>query len=121
VPGLPLVTADPIELQQILVNLIRNARDALAGRPGHVRIVTGQGEGRVEVTVTDDGPGVPPDQRARLFDPFVSHREGGVGLGLYVSRRLAEEAGGTLELVASTSGAAFRLRVPPAPEREKTR
>jgi two-component system NtrC family sensor kinase len=111
-PGLPLVTADPIELQQILVNVIRNARDALAGRTGRVRIVTAFSDGHVEATVADDGPGVPSDVRARIFNPFVTHREGGVGLGLYLSRRIAEQAGGTLELVTSDVGATFRLRVP---------
>jgi signal transduction histidine kinase len=69
----------------------------------------------VEAIVEDDGPGVPADVRARLFSPFSTGRPSGNGLGLYISRSLAEEAGGTLELLDVGPGAHFRLRLPAAP------
>ncbi|HEY3351966.1 MAG TPA: ATP-binding protein [Polyangia bacterium] len=112
-PDLPAVAADPIEIQQVLVNLVRNARDALGNRPGRVRIATAADDAAVTATVTDDGPGVPAEMRTRLFQPFATGgKEGGLGLGLFLSRQLAEAAGGALELLDGDRGAAFRLRLP---------
>jgi signal transduction histidine kinase len=73
----------------------------------------------VEVTVADDGPGVPAEVRARLFTPFASGNSTGSGLGLWLSRRLAVDAGGSLDLVDATQdagGATFRLVLPRAQE-----
>jgi signal transduction histidine kinase len=110
----PPVSADQIALEQIFGNLLRNALEAVSGRNGRIRVSTAQFEGGVEAIVEDDGPGVPPDLRARLFSPFSTGRESGTGLGLYISRSLAEEAGGALDLLAEGPGGRFRLRVPAA-------
>jgi C4-dicarboxylate-specific signal transduction histidine kinase len=112
-PHLPRAVADAVELQQILVNLIRNAREAVGEQPGHIRIATGAAAEAVTVTVEDSGPGVPPELQARLFQPFATAgKAGGLGLGLYLSRRLAEEVGGTLALAPTERGAMFRLSIP---------
>ncbi len=111
---MPAVSADQIALEQIFGNLLRNALEAVAGGNGRIRVSTAQVEGGVEAIVEDDGPGVPADQRARLFSPFSTGRESGTGLGLYISRSLAEEAGGALELLEEGPGARFRLRLPAA-------
>jgi two-component system C4-dicarboxylate transport sensor histidine kinase DctB len=112
---LPPVALDTVGVQQIVVNLVRNARDAVAERQGHVRVVTRLLEQAVEVTVADDGPGVPAEIRERLFTPFATGKATGSGLGLWLSRRLAVEANGTLELLDADGGATFRLRLPHAP------
>lgn len=118
-PALPPVTLDSVGVQQVLVNLVRNAREAVAERQGHVRIVARAVAQAVEVTVADDGPGVPAEVRARLFTPFASGNSTGSGLGLWLSRRLAVDAGGSLDLVDATQdagGATFRLVLPRAQE-----
>jgi signal transduction histidine kinase len=110
---LPEVGVDLVSLQQILINLLANARDAIAGGQGAIRVRTALVDGMVEVSVSDDGPGVPAALKPRLFEPFATGKAGGVGLGLALSRTIAERAGGTLELVDSDVGATFRLRLPP--------
>ena len=112
-PDLPPVAAEQIAVEQILGNLLRNALEAVAPTHGRVRIRTSAVEGGVEVLIDDDGPGVPEAQRARLFTPFASGRAGGSGLGLYISKALATEAAGSLELLEGEGGARFRLRLPP--------
>jgi two-component system NtrC family sensor kinase len=105
-------------LQQILVNLLVNALQAV-GKKGRLTVTTGQGQpGRVQVTVADDGPGIPPEIAGRIFEPFFTTKpEGqGTGLGLSICYRIAEEHGGTIhhEPVPG-GGASFVLEVPAAP------
>ena len=104
---------------QILSNLLSNV-EKYAG-PGASCHITGQADGRtLTLTVADDGPGVPPAAREKIFRPFGRAREGtregvsGTGLGLSISRDLAARMGGTLELLPSAKGAAFRLVIPTA-------
>jgi C4-dicarboxylate-specific signal transduction histidine kinase len=111
-PSLPPVALDSVGVQQVLINLVRNAREAVAEREGHIRIAARPAADGVEVTVADDGPGVPAEVRARLFTPFATGTATGSGLGLWLSRRLATDAGGSLELVDAPGGATFRLRLP---------
>ncbi len=87
----------------------------LASKPRPPRIVTRARveDGRVVVRVVDDGPGVPAEIRATLFDPLVTRRGGGTGLGLALARRIAEAHGATLALEASETGATFALAFPP--------
>jgi len=108
---LPAVKAPLVVAQQILVNLIGNARDALGDGGGTIRVRTWDDEA-VVAQVEDSGPGVP--EGVDVFEPFVTSKDSGTGLGLWVSRTLAERAGGTLELVPSSAGAAFCLRLPKA-------
>jgi signal transduction histidine kinase len=69
---------------------------------------------RVAITVSDDGPGVPPDIASTLFDPLVTARAGGTGLGLALARRIADAHGGAIALVPSATGATFRVELPGA-------
>jgi len=108
----PRVDADPFAIRQLLLNLLLNALDFARTR---ISIRTARTtDGRAEVTVTDDGPGVPPENRDRIFQRFVTTRPGGNGLGLSTSREIAQAHGGTLTLRDGGSGAAFVLTLPPA-------
>lgn len=104
------VTADRIRLEQILINLIQNARDALTDTPS-ARIaidVAADAPDRVYVTVHDNGPGLPPDTARTLFTPFVTTKPEGLGLGLGIARDIAREFGGALNIAPSRlGGAAF--------------
>ncbi|HSX53723.1 MAG TPA: ATP-binding protein, partial [Sphingomonas sp.] len=110
------VTADRVRLEQILINLIQNALDALAERDGGViRIVTTRAADRVGIDVADNGPGVPGELAGELFMPFVTGRAEGLGLGLPIARNIARDFGGELEPITSPlGGAAFRLTLPAA-------
>jgi two-component system C4-dicarboxylate transport sensor histidine kinase DctB len=110
-PGMRCI-ADRVRLEQILVNLLQNALDALTGRPDpRIRIETRE-QGDIAITVADNGPGIAPDVADNLFTPFVTGKADGLGLGLGIARDIAREFGGALDSVASPlGGAAFRLEV----------
>jgi signal transduction histidine kinase len=110
---------DPVRLQQILVNLLSNAvRHSPSG--GCIRVTLRSVGHRIEFVVQDEGPGIPVEIQERIFDPFERfdpHSGVGTGLGLPVSRRLAEVLGGRLTLMSETgAGAAFMLSLPLSPE-----
>ena len=115
------VDADPDQLHRILVNLMRNARQAIEGDAtrqisgrGVVRLSAFPQDGETVIRIADDGPGIPPKMSQQLFDPFVSGRASdGAGLGLTISRELATAHGGSLTLVETgPSGTTFELRLP---------
>ena len=116
-PLLPSVIGDANRLEQVIVNLLSNALDALRAVTPPRRLTvdsfvddTG---GRVCVTVTDNGPGIAPDIAKRLFRPFATSKGNrGTGLGLYISRQLVREAEGELDVVPSTGGAKFLVWLP---------
>jgi len=115
-PDLPPIRGDRIQLQQVLVNLLINAGQAMSGQPGSRTItlsVGTAGSGTLGITVQDGGPGIHPDDLPRLFDPFFTTKDGGMGMGLAISRTTVEAHGGRLS-VASTpgSGATFHLTLP---------
>jgi signal transduction histidine kinase len=115
VPAL-VVQGDAARLRQVLANLLENA--ARAGALA-VRIEAAADGDRALVRVRDDGPGIDASVRGRLFDPFVSGRARGAGLGLAIARRIAERHGGALELAdPGPPGAAFVLTLPLASDRE---
>jgi signal transduction histidine kinase len=116
------VDADPDQLYRVLLNLVRNACQALESRGNNDRArdqirVTGRREGAVVVIeVSDTGPGVPDQARAHLFQPFKSStRSGGSGLGLVIAGELVQAHGGEIRLVDGTIGATFRLTIPDQP------
>jgi signal transduction histidine kinase len=110
-PGLGL-QCDPDELTQVLLNLLANALHAVPPQ-GHVRIAARPCEGGIEITVDDNGPGVPQGERAEIFTAFVSRREGGMGLGLAIVREIVVAHGGTVEAGESEwGGARFRVWLP---------
>lgn len=115
------VEADPDQLHRILVNLFRNARQAIEqnpreGVPGWVQVAGFERDGRQVIEIADNGPGIPDKARDKLFQPFVgSARAGGTGLGLAIARDIARAHGGELELVRTgADGAAFELMLPGA-------
>lgn len=107
-PDLPSVRGDAVQLQQVLVNLIRNAFDAVdaarataAAKPkrGNVIVSVGRSpDGAVSFSVIDDGDGIPPDRVARMFEPFHSTRAGGMGMGLAISRSIVEAHRGEIRV-----------------------
>jgi two-component system, NtrC family, sensor kinase len=99
-------------VEQILLNLLKNAIEALP-RGGRIVLSTGRSNDSAWIDVSDDGPGLSPDVRSHLFQPFVTSKGAeGSGLGLTVSRRLARMLGGDLALQPSTRGTAWRLTLP---------
>lgn len=114
--GAATVEADPGKLRQALLNLVLNA--AQIGGPGvRVAIEVAAAGDRVRISITDDGPGIPAELAARLFEPFVTARAGGTGLGLAAARQIAERHGGTLVLESrpGARGARFSLYLPRRP------
>jgi signal transduction histidine kinase len=112
------VDADPDQLSRILVNLGRNAVQALAATEApvvspQIHILARRDGGKVVVTVADNGPGLPPQARERLFEAFQgSTRAGGTGLGLAIAADLVRAHGGQIRLEDSAQGATFRFDIP---------
>lgn len=110
----PSVTADAQQLQQVILNLLSNARQALASVPAPRRLrvaLRHEGE-RALIEVEDNGPGVPEALRDRIFASFFTTRQEGTGLGLALCRRFMESNGGTIQLVPTAVGARFVLTLP---------
>jgi len=113
-PDLPSVTVDKIQLQQVLINLIRNAIEAMQGLPLRELIVATQAsDDLVQVSVLDCGPGLTEDVSRRLFQPFVTTKEKGMGLGLTICQSIIEGHGGRIWATKRDGGgAAFHFRLP---------
>lgn len=115
-PSMPSLTADPVMIEQLVVNLVRNGMDAVTGLPAERRVVTVTTEekhGNLLMRVTDRGPGIPPDLAKRLFEPFFSTKQEGMGMGLNICRSIAELHHGRLAFEAAPSGGAvFILTLP---------
>jgi two-component system sensor histidine kinase HydH len=115
-PSTPAVTnADFDQIQQLVLNLVLNALDAMP-RGGRIEVeLQSARDGFVELQVRDNGQGIAPAILPKVFETFVSSKETGVGLGLPLSRRIAEDHGGTLTAYnLPESGACFLVRLPAA-------
>ncbi|MBL8224202.1 MAG: hypothetical protein JNM50_02640 [Chromatiales bacterium] len=114
--GLPALRGDPVHLQQVLVNLVMNAFDALEGRADRrVTVAVGEQGGEVELAVLDTGPGVPDWLAERVFEPFFTTRPDGMGMGLAICRTLVDAHGGRIRVDRSVDGgAAIRVVLPVA-------
>ncbi|MHC4470288.1 MAG: sensor histidine kinase [Planctomycetota bacterium] len=114
--NLPLVSADRGKLLQVLVNLLQNGIEA-SGAGGRVRLVARQDDGYISFRVRDEGRGIPPHLVDRIFDPFYSDKDRGVGLGLTLCHRIAELHGGELrvESPGEGEGSTFTLLLPLEP------
>jgi signal transduction histidine kinase len=112
---LPEAAASPHAVQQVLVNLIQNAAQAMPDG-GTARVDAVVDGASLIVRVSDEGPGVADGDRARIFEPFFTTKEAGAGtgLGLAVCKRLATAWGGSIELEAGARGATFRVVIPVA-------
>jgi C4-dicarboxylate-specific signal transduction histidine kinase len=116
---LPPVLADRVQLQQVIVNLLMNAFDAVRGRDvGARRVIlrTDRRDGRVTISVVDHGEGVPEDQLSQIFDPFVTTKGEGLGLGLSICRAIVSAHGGDLKAERNADrGMTFSFSLPLAP------
>jgi len=121
-PDLPAVAGDPVPLQECVLNLVTNAVEAATEGPaatGEVHIATRGRDGRVELAIQDNGPGVPPGLEDQLFEPLFTTKEQGTGLGLSICRSVVYGHGGELRVTNNeTSGATFRLLLPTAAPEE---
>ncbi|MBP2293313.1 sensor histidine kinase [Azospirillum rugosum] len=122
---LPPVLGDRVQIEQVVLNLVKNALDAMEERPRGREGVTVRtardGAGRVEVAVTDRGHGLSDEARARLFDPFFTTKPGGMGLGLSICRTIVESHGGHLWATDNPEGGAvMRFVLPVATEEQRT-
>ena len=110
------VSADRVQLQQVLINLMINAMDATADMPGPDRemsVYTARIDASAQITVSDSGPGIPQDKRKQIFEPFFTTKPQGMGMGLSIARTIIEAHHG--ELAADNhagGGATFRIRLP---------
>ena len=115
--GLPAVSIDTLQIQHVILNLVRNGLEAAAGPGAPPRELTVRtslaSSGDVEIAVLDNGPGLSPQALERMFDPFFSTKPDGTGLGLAISNTVVRAHGGSLTYSANTpSGACFSIRLP---------
>ena len=116
-PRSPPVMVDRVQIQQVMVNLLRNASEAMAGSPKRELTVTTTSidAAAVEVAVADTGPGIPDEVAKQLFKPFVTTKPGGMGIGLAISQSIVEAHGGSLGTSPNQGGGTvFRFRLPAA-------
>jgi signal transduction histidine kinase len=117
-PDLPPLWIDAVQLDQVLLNLLRNSIDALANRERRdgaerIAIAAARRERMVEISVADTGPGVPEDKVGPLFDLFFTTKPSGMGLGLPICRSIVESHGGRLWLASNgPGGACFSFTLP---------
>ena len=128
-PSLPATWADSDQLQQVFLNLLKNAAEAAKGTPGVIRIRTfyepslriRTSEGRssalpLQVEIIDNGPGIPPHLQQEIFEPFVSGRENGTGLGLALVSKIILDHGGWIAVDSIPGRTLFRISLPVAPK-----
>ncbi len=124
----PKIDGDAEQLKQVLINLVQNAIQAFEGKPGVLTIKTvrndrfsdfrAQAE-TVEVQVSDNGPGIPPDQQAHIFVPFYTTKQKGTGLGLAICQRIVKNHGGSISVQSKLGeGASFAIRLPALPSEQ---
>jgi len=106
---------DRDQLTQVLVNLVKNAEEAMADKGGALRVRVKGTDGDAVIEVEDSGPGIPPEHRARIFEPYFTTKDGGTGLGLAIAARILQEHGGKLEVGGEPGqGARFSVVLPRA-------
>jgi C4-dicarboxylate-specific signal transduction histidine kinase len=109
----PSVSADPVQLKQVLMNIMLNGMEAMSGREGELTISSRGEGGEVTVTVSDTGAGLPPDEIDNIFNAFFTTKAGGMGMGLAISRTIIEAHGGRLWATANPGrGATFHFTLP---------
>lgn len=116
--GLPATMADPVQLQQVLLNLVVNAMDAMSSTPIDERLITVSTSmtpaNAIEVRVKDNGPGLQAEAESRVFEPFYTTKPNGLGLGLAICSTIVEAHGGEVELANDAGGGAVARLVLPA-------
>ncbi len=110
--SLPQIMADPVRLTQALLNLLINAIQAVEGK-GRVHVSAASADGAVSVVVSDDGPGIPPEKLASVFDPYFTTKAEGHGLGLWIAQQIVAAHGGSLVAQnGPAGGAVLTMRLP---------
>lgn len=105
-------TGDKVKLEEVLLNLLRNAKDAVAGE-GTIRLCAERKRKSLDIHVQDNGCGIPKEHLESIFEPFQTYKEDGTGLGLSISKRIIEAHGGTLSVASKEgNGATFTIRLP---------
>jgi C4-dicarboxylate-specific signal transduction histidine kinase len=113
--GLPKVDIDKVQVQQVLLNLLRNAAEAMADcDKRHITITVGRDGDAVRLAVADTGPGLDPEIAAHLFQPFHTTKDGGMGVGLSLCRKIVEAQGGRIWHETEAPGATFVFTIPVA-------
>ena len=127
-PSLPSTFVDGDQMLQVFLNLLKNAAEATKGAPGEIRIRTfyemslrlrrkdGTASLPLQVEITDDGPGLPPEIAQNIFDPFVSGRENGTGLGLALVSKIVSDHDGWISVDSTPGRTVFRISLPVAPK-----
>ena|GEM_PF-6852960 len=117
--NLPHVFVDPVQLRQVLLNIIINSMQAMA-KSGTLTVSAGlakvEGETVCTIAIEDTGPGIPAEIRERIFEPFFSTRKAGTGLGLAIAKKIVEAHGGRIRFVSTDKGTIFRLFLPISPK-----
>jgi GAF domain-containing protein len=116
-PDLPLVTANDERLEAVFYNLLANAVQALTGAGGAIRLITEPTlDGWVQILIADNGPGLPPDLLPHVFNPGVSGRDGGLGIGLWLVETFVQQFGGQVSVESQPGrGATFKVTLRPWP------
>jgi C4-dicarboxylate-specific signal transduction histidine kinase len=112
---LPLCNADHHMIEQVILNLITNAAEAMKNFEAEKQVLVSSSaqDGLIRVTVADSGPGVPEEERAKIFDPFFTTKNGNPGIGLSLSHRIITDHGGTMRVSTSKwGGAEFMIEIP---------
>ena len=111
-PGMGEFTGDKVKLEEVVLNLLRNAREAV-GHSGNISLSAERIGNEIVICCKDDGCGIPDDIRDQIFEPFVTGKESGTGLGLSLSKRIVEAHSGTISAESSTeNGTVFTVRLP---------
>lgn len=113
-PDLPVIAGDPVQLQEVIVNLIHNAMDAI-GEDGNIHLASRRSGEFIEIDIRDDGPGIPPAQIGRIFDTFYTTKPKGkgTGLGLSISHTIVRQMGGLIRVDSTVGkGTTFTVRLP---------
>ncbi len=113
-PDLPIIASDQAQLQQVFLNIISNAIDAIS-KEGEIEIESSSSNTMIKVRITDNGPGIPEDRQNKVFDPFFTTKQAGkgTGLGLWVTYSIVEKLGGTISLKSLVGeGSTFTVQIP---------
>ena len=112
---LPFCYIDPLLIEEVVLNLITNAADAMRENTGDriIHISSTKRKQNVNLRITDSGPGVPPRLRDKIFDPFFTTKSDSSGIGLSISHRIISDHGGSIEIDTSEfGGAEFKIKIP---------
>lgn len=111
-PDMGNFTGDKIKLEQVILNLLKNAKEAVEEN-GTISLTADKENSQIVIRCTDNGCGIPDDDIEKIFDPFFSHKEGGTGLGLSLSKKIVEAHSGTLTAISShVTGTVFTVSLP---------